>query len=120
MDITINDKDKPHLVSINLSLYDIIHDQMNGEMRQYLIESISCADEVIGHVASQLVDGYTDNGFSGRWSSNRNTALQKAREQIAKNSDYAVKRTIEDMQIQIDTLTKDVEYWRNKRNDFQY
>jgi hypothetical protein len=92
---TILDTNKPHLVSIELSLYDILHDHISGEMREMLIQSLSCADEVIGHVCEQLIDGYTYDGFQASWSFDSNTAIQLAKNKIAKNSDHAIKKTIE-------------------------
>ena len=104
--------ENPHLLNIEINLYEILHDSITGEQRENLIQSLSCADEVIGHVAEQIIDGYTYNGFSGTWSTSRNTALQQARQRLAENTDYAVKRTIEDMEKQIEDLKSNLEYYR--------
>jgi hypothetical protein len=100
---------------LQLDPYEILHDIMTGEQRQLLIESLSCSDDVIGHVAEQLVDGYTYNGFSGRWSTGRNTALQQARQKIAENSDYSVKNTIKDMESHIKSLEDMLQWYRDNR-----
>lgn len=108
----IENKDNPHLLNLEINLYEVLHDSIAGEQRENLIQSLSCADEIIGHVAEQLIDGYTYNGFSGTWATSRNTALQQARQRIAENSDYAVKRTIQDMENEIKSLKDDIEYYR--------
>jgi len=101
-------------IRLDICPYELIHDVMTGEDRELMIESLSCHDEIINHVVCQLVEGYTENGFSGTWATSRTTALQQAREKIALQYDYASKKTIEDMQRQIESLKKDVEYWRKE------
>lgn len=102
-------------LTIELNLYDILHDEMNGEMRQDLIQSLSCADEVIGYVAEQLVEGYTYVGFAGSWCSRGSSALQKARLKIAENFDYACKCSIKDLTNRIESLEADNKYLRENR-----
>jgi hypothetical protein len=97
---------------LQLDPYEILHDVMSGEQRQLLIESLSCHDDVINCVAEQLIDGYTYNGFAGSWSTSRTTALQQARQKIAENSDYAVNKTIKDMEGQIRSLEDNIKWYR--------
>jgi hypothetical protein len=91
-------------LTIELDVYDVLHDVINGEQRQNLIESLSCHDEVINHVVEQLVDGYTFNGFSGSWSTSRNTAIQKARDAIYGQSDKIARKTLEELTDRIQSL----------------
>jgi len=105
-------------ITIKLDAYSIIHDMLSVEQRSELIQSLSCAEDVIKHVADQLIHGCTDEGFSGSWSSSCNTALQLAIERVAKNSSYAVKTTIKQLRNRIDALEKENLYLRTHDYDF--
>lgn len=108
----LTQKDEKFVVEIDP--YEIIHEILSGHQRAMLIQSLSCAEDVIEHVCEQLIDGLTLDGFSGSWSSGYDTALQKAKKKISENSDHAVKSTITDLERQVESLKKDVDYWRNE------
>ena len=60
-----------------------------------LIESLSCSELVIKHVADQLLVGWTENGYHGSMCNNLNpsTEIMIARDKISKGaSDTATKR----------------------------
>ena len=63
-----------------------------------LIERLSCSEQVIKHVADQLLEGWTENGYHGSISSglNQSTEICRARDNIAKGAgDVASKRILE-------------------------
>lgn len=63
-----------------------------------LIESLSCSEVVIKHVADQLLEGWTENGYHGDISSGLtpSTEICTARDKIAKGAgDIANKRILE-------------------------
>lgn len=108
------------IIRIDINPYDIIHDLLSTDQKQDLIESLSCHDNIIKAVLEQVLDGYTENGFCGRTSSHLDTPIQTARKRIAEDSDYAIRRTIEQMEARIKTLEKDVEYWRTECDKRSY
>lgn len=78
-------------------------DLMNAEDRAEVIESLSCYDDVIKHVAGQISHPYggTENGFSGssrcdieRFTGD-GTVLDNARYQVALSSGEAAASVIE-------------------------
>ncbi len=65
-----------------------------------IMDRLSCDDEVIAHVTSQLLDGYTENGSCGYTRGGRAepfTPLDKARREIALRSGEVAKKEIEDL-----------------------
>lgn len=98
-------------VLLQLDVYDLLHDVASSEQRAELIESLSCAEDVIDHVMSLVLTGCTRSGFSGLWTPTCNSAIQRARNRIAKESDYAVRRTIEDLEARIAEQEKTIEYY---------
>ncbi len=96
--------DKSGKLIIELDVYDVLHDVINGEQRQDLIESLSCHDEVINHVVEQIIDGYTYNGHAGSWSRSRNTAIQMARDAIYAAHGEIEARTLKELKETIQML----------------
>ena len=63
-----------------------------------LIESLSCSEVVIKHVADQLLEGWTENGYHGSICSGLtpSTQINAAKDKIAKGAnDIATKRIAE-------------------------
>jgi len=82
-------------IKLVIDPYELLHDVLTGEQRQLLIESLSCAEDVIEFVMQQVLSPCTDNGYSGLSSSDlTGSAIQRARLQIANDSSYAVKTTL--------------------------
>jgi len=81
-----------------LTLIDIM-DQMPPEALLETIESLSCAEAVIKHVADQLLEGWTENGYHGSMdcsSIEPDCAINVARARIEKAADkLAVDRIAE-------------------------
>lgn len=100
-------------IKILLDPYELIHDIMSGEQRNLLIQSLACSEDIIKYVMQQVLTPCTDDGYSGSSSLYMNTAIQEARLQIAKESNYAVERTIKDLELKIASLERDVAYYRS-------
>ena len=75
-----------------------IFDNLSHDSTLELIESLSCSEVVIKHVADQLLEGWTENGYHGSVSSGLTPSTQicAARDKIAKGAgDVASKRILE-------------------------
>ena len=72
---------------ITIDAYELI-DAFTGEEKLKLIECLACQDEVVKHVADQIIDGWTENGWhAGRgYSETPFTELDKARRFVAEHS----------------------------------
>jgi hypothetical protein len=84
-------------IKLVIDPYELLHDVMTGEQRQLLIESLSCAEDIIEFVMQQVLGAgaCTENGYSGLISTDiTGSAIQRARLQITKDSSYAVKATL--------------------------
>jgi len=83
-----------------------------------LIESLSCYNEVIKHVADQLVFGCTKNGshgwISSGWNKNHGSALEKARNEIAKSASGQAKERIEYLEHELSKKCKLIEELEDK------
>lgn len=75
-----------------------IFDNLPKDAVLELIESLSCSEIVIKHVADQLLEGWTENGYHGSKCSGLtpSTEINIARDKIAKGAgDIAAKRIAE-------------------------
>ena len=75
-----------------------IFDNLPKESVLELIESLSCSEIVIKHVADQLLEGWTENGYHGYMCSGLtpSTEIDIAKDKIAKGAnDIAIKRIAE-------------------------
>ena len=84
-----------------------IFDNLPKDSVLELIESLSCSEVVIKHVADQLLEGWTENGYSGSTciSLNPLTEINIARDKIAKGSDVAARNRI----LELELLVKQAE-----------
>ncbi|MCK6946312.1 hypothetical protein L8Q47_15005 [Enterobacter bugandensis] len=111
-----------HGITITLNSMSELVDLMNDEQQLELIETLSCYDSVIKHVADQISDihGMTENGFSGSsvCSASRyagaGTALDKARYEVAKHSSDSARRLIESQAQSIKQLQASLEHVNNE------
>jgi len=80
-----------------------IFDNLPKDSVLELIESLSCSEVVIKHVADQLLEGWTENGYSGSAyiSLNPLTEINIARDKIAKGSDKVAKDRILELELLI-------------------
>ena len=115
---------------IEVTLHDAtaLLDVMTPEQRLQLIESLSCYDEVIKHVADQISNlyGCTENGCSGTHTitdkayAGGGSALDAAKFQVAREAGEVAMQLI-DKQAQvilqqaeeIDSLRKTIAYYKN-------
>lgn len=86
-----------------------------AEQRLQCIEDLSCDEEILKHITDQLVEGYTEGGYSGGTiitapaDSSRGTALDHALRRIAKASSPIAERQIMKLE---DALTRATERLR--------
>lgn len=83
---------------LQVDLHDLLDNVREEDLADFL-ESASCNDKVIKHVTDQILDKWTENGYSGgaacaadadpRW------GLDKAWREVAKRSGEVAKREIE-------------------------
>lgn len=97
-------------------------DLMTPEDRAEVIESLSCYDDVIKHVADQISrpHGFTENGFSGSsrcgWErlTGNGTVLDNARYQVATSASEASQKVIEDQARIITNQSEELERLRGE------
>lgn len=75
-------------------------DCMTPEEKAELVEQLSCEEQIIDHVASQIVSGYTANVSHGPRSCGfelkPSTALDKARRLVVESANEVAKKELED------------------------
>ena len=77
-----------------------------------LIERLSCSEIVIKHVADQLLEGWTENGYCGSMNINSltpSTEISIARDKIAKGADILARNRILELELAVksaENLTK--------------
>lgn len=84
--------------NLQIDLHDLLDNVREEDLNEFL-ESVSCNDKVIKHVTDQILDKWTENGYSGgaaatavadpKW------GLDKAWREVAKRSGEVAKREIE-------------------------
>ena len=70
---------------------------MSEDQKLGLMERLSCEEVVIKHVADQIFDGLTENGFSGSFMSGSpslTSALMEAKRRVANESGEVAEREI--------------------------
>lgn len=101
-----------------IDIWDVI-ERLSKEDKLRLVETLSCNDELIKHVADQLIDGFTENvycGSGGVAKAEPFTQLDIQRRRIALNAGEVAKKEIEDMQ----RALKQAEDGENKYRDMYY
>jgi hypothetical protein len=83
---------------LQIDLHDLLNNIKEEDLNEFL-ESVSCNDKVIKHVADQIIDRWTENCYCGgaactadaepRW------GLDKVWREVAKRSGEVAKREIE-------------------------
>lgn len=75
---------------------------VKAEAKVELIESLSCDEAIIQHVADQILGGWTEHCFCGAMECGASpypyNALDKARREISKRSSEIAKETIEKLE----------------------
>lgn len=94
---------------VEIDLQDLFR-SMSDESKLVLIESLSCEDAIIKHVADQILDGFTENvysGASGYGEVDHLSPLDEARRKVAKGASEASEKIISELE------------WRLKREKEQ-
>jgi hypothetical protein len=81
---------------IIIELTDLL-DSMTSEAKIELIETLSCDEAIIKHVADQILTGFTENIYSGAESFNAEpkTALDSARARVIELAPEVAAREVE-------------------------
>jgi len=75
--------------------------EAEGRELELLVQSLACQDDLVRHVADQLLEGWTEDGYHGGKvgdASGSGTPIDKARRRIALGADKVAKETIEALQ----------------------
>ena len=80
--------------TLSIDVFHLLHELPENRHIE-LAESLSCSDVIIGHVMDQILDGCTENGFSGSCSTGYDEPLQKYRLKIAKAANDLAKKEID-------------------------
>ena len=94
MNVKFNDKGE-----LVIDFWDAL-EHLPKEEKIKLIETLSCNEEIIKHVADQLIDGFTENVYSGADNSGEVTPtcqLNIQRRRIAEMAGEVAKKEIADM-----------------------
>ena len=112
--------------NLTINIIDLLN-SLSHEQEQQLIESLSCSDAVIKHVADQIAHGSTENGCSG-WESGSGSAttpLSIAICECAKSSSKLAKKEIESLERNLALAEKSKQSYmdkfyelRNKHHDY--
>ncbi len=82
--------------------YCELFDNASGEELNLLVQSLACQDSIVKHVADQLLEGWTEDGYHGGVAGDANPAtsspIDQARRRIALGAGEVAKATIEAQQ----------------------
>ncbi len=101
---------------LTLNIVDIL-ESLSGEQEKQLIEQLSCSDAIIEHVASQIVHGLTDEGYSGFIGSTMpqpSTPLGVAVRKVAMHAPELARKEIESLQRALARAEKSKSEYMNK------
>ena len=84
--------------NLQIDLHDLLDSVKEEDLNEFL-ETVSCNDKVIKHVTEQILEQWTENGYSGASvgsiSDEGYYGLDKAWREVAKRSGEVAKREIE-------------------------
>lgn len=85
--------------SLVIDLHDFLS-HVDKETKMDMVESLACDDDIIKHVADQILERWTENCFSGgsTYGGDAWTPLDKAWREVAKRSGEVAKREIEKLE----------------------
>jgi len=96
---------------------------MSDKDRVEFMQSLSCHDSVIKHVADQIIHGCTEDGFHGgiaMVSDNPTTALQKAQREVAMSFSDITSREIKELELAVKRNENQANEWREKYHELNY
>ena len=73
-----------------------LFDNMDADEKNKVVQSLACQDDIIRHVADQLLEGWTEDGYHGLTGGHTasNGALDAARRRIAEGAGQEAATTI--------------------------
>jgi hypothetical protein len=92
---------------VRLDIHDeILTPLLRGPHRAAVLESVACHDDVIRHVADQILEGWTENGNCGATyvEAEPQCALSIARRRVALGADDVAAREIRELARRVDVL----------------
>ena len=92
---------------------------LSGDQENKLIQQLACSDQVIKHVADQIINHCTDDGYTGWQESGHepSTPLSIARREVSKGSSDLAKREIEDLERKCKSLDESYKEYMTKYYD---
>ena len=81
------------------------------------LQSLSCHESVFNHVADQIINGCTEDGYSnciGEVKSMPNTSLQLATRRIAKNASEIANSQIKELESKLKSMEESNSLWQDK------
>lgn len=109
--------------TVELSEPNELIELMSEDDKINFMQSLSCHDSVITHVADQIIHGQTRDGYSGSETITKAlpcTALQSARREIAINSSDISSSEIKSLQRQLAEVEKLKDEFMSKYYDLYY
>lgn len=105
---------------LSINIVDLLS-SLSGEQEQQLIEQLSCSDTIIKHVSDQIINGLTENGYSGFISCDAelSTALDFAVRNIAKANSEIARNQIESLEKNLERSNKRASEYVNKYYDLK-
>ena len=103
-------------LSIEISDPNELIELMSDSEKVELIESLSCHESVIKHVADQLIHGCTENEYHGTisYSESPSTALQVAKRQLIENVNSLAYEEIKRLERLVKREKEQTLYWLDK------
>ena len=118
MKITISDN-----FSMQFSEPNELLELIDEEDRIHFLQSLSCHESVFVHVADQIINGCTEDGYSnyiGEVQSTPNTSLQLAIRRIAKNASEIANEQIVELERKLKAMEKSNAEWQDKYYDIYH
>ncbi len=88
-------------------------ESIHGAEKVDLVEGLACDDEIIKHVSEQIINKWTENGYSGgvfcTASDNPTRGLDWAWREVAKKSGDVAKREIERLEKALEQKSKELQ-----------
>lgn len=100
-------------VSIEITEPNELIELMSDDEKLELIESLSCHEAVIKHVADQLIHGCTENGHSGSYcyTETPSTAMQIAVRELIENINTLACDEIKRLEKMVKKEKENTSYW---------
>ena len=96
---------------------------IDDEDKIQFLQSLSCHESVFTHVADQIVNGCTEDGYFsgfGEVKSTPNISLQLAVRRVAKNSSLIAEAQIIELESKLKEMEESSEEWQSKYYDLYH